>query len=98
MIYLATDAAEQAVYFDLRKVEPRRAPGGTENRFYGLLGNGSAEVSVTIRSWRDCVDIAFGRGRLFDFIEERTARRMLGEMVRELVTTGECTENEYQNH
>ena len=84
MIYLTNDSEEQAVYFDLRKVEPRRARGGVENHFYGLLGNGVSEVSVQIRSWRDCLDVAYGSGRLFEFVEERTVRKMLREVVRDL--------------
>jgi hypothetical protein len=84
MIYLTNDAFDQAVYFDLRKSEPRRRGGSTELFFYGLLGNGVSEVPVTVRSWRDCLEMAFGRGELFSFVEERTIRRMLGEVVREL--------------
>lgn len=84
MIYLTNDTEEQAVYFDLRKIEPRKTPGGIENRVYGLLGNGMAEITVTIRSWRDCVEVNFGKGRLFEFIEERVIRNMLGAVVREL--------------
>ena len=84
MIYLTNDAFDQAVYFDLRKSEPRRKGGGTELLCYGLLGNGVNEVPVTVRKWRDCVEMAFGRGELFSFVEERTIRRMLGEVVREL--------------
>ena len=62
--------------------EPQVA-GGLERRFHGLLGNGVAEISVTIRSWRDCVEVAFGAGRLFEFVEERLLRKLLGELVRE---------------
>jgi len=40
---------------------------------------------VTVRSWRDCIDVVFGRGNLFSFVEESTIRRMVGEVVRELV-------------
>lgn len=85
MIYLTNDELDQAVYFDLRKQEPRRKAGGTEHLFYGLLGNGVSEVRVTVRSWRDCMEVAFGRGNLFSFVEESTIRRMVGEVVRELV-------------
>ncbi len=84
MIYLTNDTFDQAVYFDLRKSEPRRRGGGTELFCYGLLGNGVNEVPVTVRKWRDCVEMAFGRGELVSFVEERTIRRMLGEVVREL--------------
>jgi hypothetical protein len=84
MIYLTNDAVEQAVYFDLRKIEPRKTAGGIERRVYGLLGNGMAEVTVTIRSWRDCMEVSFGKGLLFDFIEERVIRKLLGVVVQEL--------------
>ena len=85
MIYLTNDEFDQGVYFDLRKSEPRRKEGGTELFFYGLLGNGVSELPVTVRSWRDCVEMVFGSGELFSFVEERTIRRLLGEMVREKV-------------
>ena len=85
MFYLTTDSQEQAVYFDLRKQEPRRKSGGVEHFLYGLLGNGVTEVAVTVRQWRDCVDVAFVGSALFDYIDERTLRRMLGELARELV-------------
>ena len=84
MIYLTNDLLDQGVYFDLRKREPHKKAGGTELFFYGLLGNGVSELPVTVRSWRDSVEMAFGRGELFSFVEERTIRRMLGEVVREL--------------
>ncbi len=84
MIYLTNDVCDQAVYFDLRKSAPRRKAGGIELLWYGLLGNGVSEVPVTVRQWRDCMEMAFGRGELFNFVEERTIRRMLGEVVREL--------------
>ncbi len=84
MIYLTNDALDQAVYFDLRKREPRRKSGGVEEYFYGLLGNGVSEVRVTVRHWRDCLEMAFGNGELFSFVEERTIRRMLAEVVRGL--------------
>ena len=84
MTYLTNDVFDQGVYFDLRTSQPRRKTGGTELLCYGLLGNGVSEVPVTVRRWRDCVDIVFGSGELFSFVEERTIRRMLGEVVREL--------------
>ncbi len=85
MIYLTNDAFDQAVYFDVRKSEPRRRVGGTEHLFYGLLGNGVTEVPVTVRSWCDCFEVVFGKGELFSFVEEQTIRKMLGEVVREMV-------------
>ena len=84
MIYLTNDINDQGVYFDLRRTEPRRKGGGTELLCYGLLGNGVTELPVTVRSWRDSTDVAFGSGDLFRFVEERTIRRMLGEVVREM--------------
>ncbi len=84
MIYLTNDMCDQAIYFDIRKSEPRRRKGGTEMLCYGLLGNGVSEVPVTVRSWRDCVEVAFGRGNLFSFVEEQVIRRMLGDVVREM--------------
>jgi len=39
---------------------------------------------IVIRRWLDCVDVVFGSGGLFDFIEERFVRKLLGEVVREL--------------
>ena len=83
MIYLTNDELDQGVYFELRKREPLRK-GGVEERFYGVLGNGVNELPVTVKSRRDCVEMAFGKGELFSFVEERTIRRMLGEVVREL--------------
>lgn len=85
MIYLTNDALDQAVYFDLRKQEPRKKGGGVEHLFYGLLGNGVSEVPVMVRSWRDCLEMVFGRGDLFSLVEEKAIRRMLGEVVREMV-------------
>ena len=85
MIYLTNDTFDQGVYFELRKSEPRRKSGDTELLFYGLLGNGVSELPVTVRSWRDCVEMVFGSGELFSFVEERTIRRILGELVREKV-------------
>ncbi len=84
MIYLTNDTCDQAIYFDLRKSEPRRRAGGTEILCHGLLGNGVSEVPVTVRSWRDCVEVAFGRGELFSYVEEQVIRRMLGDVVREM--------------
>ncbi len=84
MIYLMNDRLDQAVYFDLRKNAPRRQTGGTEYLIHGLVGNGVAETAVTIRSWLDCLDVAFGRRELFSFVEEDTVRRELEEVVREL--------------
>jgi hypothetical protein len=83
MIYLTTDSMDNGVYFDLRKREPLRRPGGTES-FYGLLGNGIAEIRVTVRAWRDSLEVVFGRGELFSFVEESDVRRSLGDVVREL--------------
>lgn len=84
MTYLTNDVFDQGVYFDLHTSNPRRKTGGIELLCHGLLGNGVSEVPVTVRRWRDCVDIEFGHGELFSFVEERTIRRMLGEVVREL--------------
>ncbi len=84
MIYITNDMLDQAVYFDLRRSEPRRRTGGVEHLFHGLVGNGVAETAVTIRSWCDCLEVAFGRGDLFSFVEEQTVRRKLGEVVRDL--------------
>lgn len=85
MIYLTTDSHDQAIYFDLRKQEPRRKAGGVEHCLYGLLGNGVTEVPVTVRQWRDWVEVAFGGNALFNFVDESTIRRMLGELARELL-------------
>ena len=84
MIYLTNDTLDQAVYFEVRRSEPRRRAGGTERFLSGLLGNGVTEVPVTVRSWCDCVEVVFGREDLFNFVEERTLRRMLGDVVREM--------------
>ena len=81
MIYLTNDALDQAVYFELRGSEPRKKGNGSELLYYGLLGNGVHEVSVTLRSMRGCVEVVFGRSELFSFVEEDALRRMLGEMV-----------------
>jgi hypothetical protein len=84
MIYLTTDQFDQAVYFDLRKAEHPRRAGGAEHILHGLLGNGVSEVPVTIRSWRDWTAVDFGKGDLFSFVDERTIRRMLGQVAREM--------------
>ncbi len=84
MIYLTNDTLDQAVYFEILKREPQKKACGGERRFYGVLGNGVSEVPVTVRSWRDCVEMAFGKGDIFSFVEEQTIRRMLGELVREM--------------
>jgi hypothetical protein len=85
MIYLTNDILDQAVYFDIIKSEPRRRSGGIEQHLRGVLGNGVSEVPVTVRSWRDGIDVVFGRGDIFRFVEEHAIRRMLGEAVREMV-------------
>ena len=85
MIYITNDMNDQAVYFDLRKAEPRRWPGGIEHLFHGLVGNGVAETAVTIRSWCDCLDMAFVHRALFSFVEEETVRRRLMDVVTEMV-------------
>ena len=51
----------------------------------GVLGNGVSEVAVTVRSWRGSMEMAFGKGDLFSFVEEKAIRRMLGTVVEELV-------------
>jgi len=84
MTYLTNDRYDQGVYFDLRKSEPRRRSGGTELCCYGLVGNGVSELPVTVRRWRDSVEVEFGGDGLFSFVEEGTVRRMLDELVREL--------------
>ena len=84
MIYLTNDALDQAVYFEIFKREPQRKGRAGEHNIYGVIGNGVSEVPVTVRSWRDCVEMAFGQGDIFSFVEEHTIRRMLGEVVREM--------------
>lgn len=84
MIYLTNDTHDQAVYFEIIKTEPRRRRGGIEQHLYGVLGNGVSEVPVTVRSWRDCMEMVFGKGEIFRFVDERTIRRMVGEAVRDL--------------
>ncbi len=84
MIYLTNDTCGQAVYFDLRKSEQRRKAGYKELQCHGLLGNGVSEIPVTVRSWRDYVEVAFGKGTLFSFVEERDIRSALRKMVTDL--------------
>ena len=83
MIYLTNDTLDQAVYFDLVREEPRKRGRG-EQRLYGVLGNGVSEVPVTVRRRHDLVEMIFGRGEIFRFVEEETIRRMLGAAVREM--------------
>lgn len=85
MIYIATDDSGRGVYLDLHQREPRRRSGGTEHLFDGLIGNGETEVQVKIRSWQDCLEIAFAGSRLFQLVEEKTIRTLLGDVVREMV-------------
>lgn len=85
MIYITNDDLGQGVYLDLHKREPRRRSGGVEHVFDGLVGNGVTEVPVKVRSWQDCLEIVFGGSRLFQSVEEKTVRRIMGEVVRELV-------------
>ena len=84
MIYLTNDTLDQAVYFEVLKQGPQKKARGVEHHLYGVLGNGVSEVPVTVRSWRDCVEMAFGKGDIFSFVEEHAIRRMLGEVVREM--------------
>jgi hypothetical protein len=84
MIYLTNDTMDQAVYFDLRRSASRRLRSGTENHFYGLLGNGVNETPVTVKSRREGTEIIFGRGELFRFVEEEMIRRMIGEVIHEM--------------
>ena len=86
MIYLTTDQMDNGVYFDLRKSEPRRRGGCIEHLYYGLLGNGVIEMPITVKSWKDCIDVVFGKDDLFQFVDERTIRQLLGEAVRELAS------------
>jgi hypothetical protein len=85
MIYLTNDSQDQAVYFEIRKNEPRRRAGGMEHFVHGLVGNGITEVPVTVRSWCDCHEVNFGQGDIFSFVDERTIRRMLADLVQEIV-------------
>jgi hypothetical protein len=84
MIYLTNDELDQAVYLDLRGTAPRRGRAGTENLFYGLLGNGVNEVPVTVKSRRNGNEVIFGGSELFLFVEEEAIRRMINEIVSEL--------------
>lgn len=84
MIYLTTDHFDHAVYFDLRKQEPKRSSGGGEYHFHGLVGNGFTEVLVTVKKARNSIDMAFGRTDLFDFVDERTIRRLLSTVIQGL--------------
>ncbi len=84
MIYLTNDTCGQAIYLDLRKSEKRHKSGATEHLYHGLLGNGVNEISLTVKSWRDCVEMVFGKGALFSFVDERTIRRILNEVVHDL--------------
>ena len=81
MIYLTNDALDQAVYFELRGREPRKRGNGSEQLYFGLLGNGVHEVTVTLKSMRGCVEVVFGTSELVSFVEEDALRRMLGEMM-----------------
>ena len=81
MIYLTNDALDQAVYFDLRRSEPHRSGNRLDHLYFGLLGNGVHEVTVTLRKSRGCLEISFGKSELFSFVEEHALRRMLGEVM-----------------
>jgi hypothetical protein len=83
MIYLTNDAMDQAVYLDLRGTGPRQGRGGKDEQVYGLLGNGVNEVRVTVKKRRDGAEVILGRGDLFNFVEERLIRRMIGDLFRE---------------
>jgi hypothetical protein len=80
MIYLTNDALDQAVYFDLRSSEPHRH--GNDRIYFGLLGNGVHEVSVTVRKSRCGTEVTFGKSDLFKFIEEDQLRQMLGDVLK----------------
>jgi hypothetical protein len=82
MIYLTTDALDQAVYFELRSREPHRRGNLVEQVYSGLLGNGVHEVPVTVKKSRSSFEVAFGKSELFEFVEEDTLRRMLGEALK----------------
>ena len=84
MIYLTNDNLDQAVYLDLHGSTSRRLRSGRENHFYGLLGNGVNETAVTVKKGCDCTEIIFGREDLFRFVEEKTIRRMIGEVIHEM--------------
>jgi len=81
MMYLTNDALDQAVYFDLRRSRPQRQGKRVDLVYFGLLGNGVHEVDVTLRKSRGRVEIDFGPGELFGFVEESVLRRLLGEAV-----------------
>jgi len=81
MIYLTNDALDQAVYFELRGRESHRKGSNSEQQYFGLLGNGVHEVSVTLKKGREWVEVTFGSSELFRFVEEDALRRMLGEMM-----------------
>jgi hypothetical protein len=84
MIYLTNDDMDQAVYLDLRKSGSRHGRGGKEALVYGLLGNGVNEVPVTVKSRQDGAEVILGRGELFNFVEERAIRRMIGDLFKEM--------------
>lgn len=81
MIYLTNDTLDQAVYFDLRRSLPRRIGNRVDQVYFGLLGNGVHEVSVTLRKCRETLEIDFGPSELFSFVEESALRRLLGEAL-----------------
>ena len=85
MIYITNDSMGQGVYLDLHKLGPRKSAGGMEHLFDGLIGNGVTEVQVKVKSCQDSLEIIFGGSRLFQLVEEKTIRRMLGDVVREMV-------------
>lgn len=85
MIYITNDNLGQGVYLDLHQREPRKKRGEVEHCFDGLIGNGVTEVPVKVKTWQDCLEIVFGGTRLFQLVEEKTIRRILGDVVRELV-------------
>jgi hypothetical protein len=83
MIYLINDAMDQAVYLDLRVSGPRHGRSGKESLVYGLLGNGVNEVPVTVKNRSGVAEVILGRGELFNFVEERVIRRIIGELFRD---------------
>jgi hypothetical protein len=84
MIYLTNDNLDQAVYLDLKGTRPQRPKSGRENHYYGLLGNGVNETSVTVKKGCDRTEIIFAREELFRFVEERIIRRLIGEAIHEI--------------
>ena len=84
MIYLTNDRLDQAVYFEVQPGEPFRRAGGGVRTLTGLLGNGVLEVPVTVCRRSNELEVVFGREDLFNFVEERTLRRMLGDVAREM--------------